>query len=131
MELGSDLKLSAREIEVIERVYTRKEVDLDQSAKYVGWYLQMKIIGTLPFRIMHSHHTWLRARKLFKEFGIDLAKDLPETTSKSPRVRAYHLFMKNYPVVTPLWAALARVKRRDGTMRENRVFFDSVISPDA
>ena len=118
----SDLSLSEEDQGVIFRVIARFGVNIDDSSKYVGYFLQMKVLGTLAFRIMHSHHSWTKARKIFRTVGVDLDA-LPLETPLTDRVIAVRLFKKNR-VVGGLWSAVTGVPRR-GIMGEQKVLSSS------
>ena len=120
LEEVSKLDLDENERNALFGIMFRPKSDIDESARYAGYYIQMRVFGTLAFRIIHSQPLWIESKKIFKSFGIDL-NELPERTLMGNRVLAVRLFDKNYPIVTDLWEVLVGIKRK-GVMKDQRLF---------
>ena len=123
IEYMASLDLDENERKALFKVMFRKYSDIDESAKYVGWYIQMRAFGTLNFRIIHSPKSWTKAKKIFRQAGINL-DDLEKEPLMANRVIAYRVFKKDYPSIRDLWDILTKIKRRDGTMHQNKKLSD-------
>jgi hypothetical protein len=113
------------EQKAIIKLMTRFDSDIDESSRYVGYFVLVKTFGTLVFRIVHSRNTWVKLRRILKEVDIDITS-YSERTVVGNRVRALSLFDKAHPTVRDLWAVLQAIDRRAPDAQKARVFSDDL-----
>ena len=111
------LTFTEKELEVFEQIIARPKIDVDVSGRYIGYYIQIKLLGIIPFRILHSGPTWTKIKKLFAEFDVDV-ESLPEVTSMGEKINGYKWYEDQLPVVTDVWEFLVGIDRRQEGIRQ-------------
>lgn len=106
------LEFSDKELEAFEKIMYRKRVDVDESGRYIGFYIQVKLLGVMTFRIMHSHDTWIKLKRIFSEFDIDV-ESFPDWTSKGDQINGAKWYKKNVLGSSNVWDALVGIPRRE------------------
>ena len=105
------LQLSDKELKALEKIMTRKGFSVDDSSKYVGYYIQMKLMGVMSFRILHSQGTWIKARDLFNEFDIPV-DSLPKWTKDGDKLNGVKWYKDDVLKARRVWEFFAGIERR-------------------
>lgn len=103
--------LTLEELECLQRLLVRKDHYLDDSTSYTGYYLQMKVYGTMTFRILHSHATWIKVKRELASAGLDVDA-LPEWTKHSEKVRGVRWYKDDLLKAKDVWSFLVGINRR-------------------
>lgn len=107
--LRRDLTLG--ELECLNILLIRKDQYLEASTSYAGYYLQMKLYGTMTFRILHSHATWIKVKRELASVGLDVDA-LPEWTEHSEKVRGVRWYKNDLLKAKDVWTFLVGINRR-------------------
>jgi hypothetical protein len=103
--------LTLHELHCLTQMFLRKDHDIDQTASHAGSYLQMKIYGTMAFRILHSHVTWIKLKRDLESTGLDVDA-LPDWTPHSDRVRGVRWYRGDVVGARDVWSFLVGIDRR-------------------
>lgn len=103
--------LTLHELECLDRLFFRKDHGLDITTKHAGYYLQMKLFGTMAFRILHSHGTWIKVKRDLESVGLNI-EGLPEWTEHSDRVRGVQWYKNDALGARDIWSFLVGIDRR-------------------
>lgn len=104
--------LTLHELDCLNNLLVRKDHYLDISTSYAGYYLQMKLYGTLTFRILRSHGTWIKVKRELESVGLDIDA-LPDWTEHSEKVAGVRWYKKDLLKTKDVWSFLTGVNRRD------------------
>lgn len=103
--------LSLHELHCLTELFLRSDHDIDGTASHAGYYLQMKLYGTMTFRILHSHVTWIKVKRDLASVGLDV-EALPTWTVHSNRVRGVRWYRGGAEAARDLWSFLVGIDRR-------------------
>ena len=103
--------LTLHELHCLSQMFLRSSHDVDRSALHVGYFLQMKMYGTMTFRILHSHVTWIKVKRDLESVGIDVA-ELPDWTAHADMVRGVRWYREDVMKARDVWSFLVGVDRR-------------------
>ena len=104
------LNLSDHEQKQLTLIAGRKGKTVDESMTYVSHYLEMKLLGIMAFQILHSHVTWSKAKKLFKEYDIPV-DDFPKYTEIGKNINAIRWHQKIVGSTNRLSDVLRKINR--------------------
>lgn len=103
--------LSLHELHCLTQLFVRKGHDIDSTASHAGYYLQMKLYGTMTFRILHSHVTWIKVKRDLESVGLDVDA-LPSWTPHSDKVRGVRWYRSGAEAARDVWSFLVGIDRR-------------------
>ena len=103
--------LTLHELRCLTQMFLRKGHDVDRSSAHVGYYLQMRMFGTMTYRILHSHGTWIKVKRDLESVGLDV-DGLPDWTPHSERIRGVRWYKGDVLNAQDVWAFLVGVDRR-------------------
>lgn len=104
--------LTLHELECLQKLYVGDKLHyIDQASTYAGYYLQMKLYGTMTFRILHSHGTWIKVKKALESVGFDI-DSIPDWTDYSERVAGVRWYKNDLMKASDIWAFLVGIDRR-------------------
>jgi hypothetical protein len=103
--------LTLEELENLQNLLICKDHYLDELTSYAGYFLQMKLYGTMTFRILHSHATWIKVRRELVLAGLDV-DSLPEWTALSEKVRGVRWYKNDLLKAKDVWTFLVGINRR-------------------
>lgn len=103
--------LTLDELECLQSLLVRKNHYIDDSTSYAGYFLQMKLYGTMTFRILHSHATWIKVKRELESVGLNIAA-LPEWTEYSEKVRGVRWYKNDLLKAKDVWTFLVGINRR-------------------
>ena len=103
--------LTLHELHCLTRIFLRKDHDVDRTTAHVGYYLQMKMFGTMTFRILHSHVTWIKVKRDLESAGLDV-DSLPDWTPHSDRIRGVRWYRGGAEAARDLWSFLVGIDRK-------------------
>jgi len=103
--------LTLHELRCLTEMYLRKDHDVDRSSAHVGYYLQMRMFGTMTFRILHSHVTWIKVKRDLESVGLDV-DGLDDWTAHSRHVRGVRWYQEDAMKARDVWSFLVGIDRR-------------------
>jgi hypothetical protein len=103
--------LTLYELECLDKLMLRKGHELDRSTAHAGYFLQMKLFGTMTFRILHSHGTWIKVKKALESVGLDI-DGLPDWTEHAEAVRGVRWYKDDVLQARDVWSFLVGIDRR-------------------
>lgn len=103
--------LTLHELHCLTRMFLRMDHDVDRTTAHVGYYLQMKMYGTMTFRILHSHVTWIKVKRDLESTGLDVDA-LPDWTPHSESVRGARWYKGDVVKARDVWSFLVGIDRR-------------------
>lgn len=103
--------LTLHELSCLTSMFLRRGHDVDRTAAHIGYYLQMRMFGTMTFRILHSHVTWIKVKRDLESVGLDV-DSLPDWTAHSERVRGVRWYKGDALKARDVWTFLVGIDRR-------------------
>ncbi len=104
--------LTLHELRCLTQMFLRMNHDVDRSTAHVGYYLQMRLFGTMTFRILHSHGTWIKVKRDLESVGLDVDA-LPDWTQHSENIRGVRWYKDDVLKARDVWSFLVGIDRRN------------------